>query len=84
LSEQRAKIDYPIVWTYKVIGREESGIREAILASVGERDHELRASNVSSKGRFLSLEVSLRVENEEDRVSLFHRIQAHPMVKMVL
>jgi uncharacterized protein len=84
LSDQRAKIDYPTLWTYKVIGRDEAGILEAIKDAIGQRDHEVKASKVSSKGRFLSYEVTLSVVNEDDRVGLFHRIQAHSEVKMVL
>jgi len=84
LAEQKARIDYPAQWAYKVIGKDEDQIRAAIAEVIGHRHHQVRASNASSGGRFLSLELSLTVESEEDRVGIYHRIQSKDGVKIVL
>lgn len=80
---QKAKIDYPTMWTYKVIGREEKAIREAILEVLGDTAKPV-PSKQSSKGRFISLEVSILVHSDEERTGLYHRLQKHPDVKIVL
>jgi uncharacterized protein len=81
---QKANIDYPTEWIYKIIGQSETHITEAIQTCCGDREHSLKASRQSSAGRFISMELKICVESYEDRESLFHSLFKQNGIKMVL
>ena len=80
----KPNIEYPTDWKYKVIGLENLILRDAIDEVLEEKDYSLRFSNKSKKGKFISLEVSLIVENEKERDSIFFNLKNHSAVKMVI
>ncbi|MHC5018595.1 MAG: HP0495 family protein [Planctomycetota bacterium] len=77
-------IEYPRRWSYKVIGRVEGEMREAIAGVVAGRDHTLEYSRASAKGNFVSLLLELVVENEGDRNAIFAALTEHAAVVMVI
>lgn len=82
--EQRAHIEYPTLWTYKVIGSNEEHIRAAIQEIIPHSNFDIENSKSSSKGRFVSLNLSLTVQSDEERTQWFHQLYAHADIKMVL
>jgi len=59
-------------------------LRAAVADVVGERSHKLPTSNVSSRGRYVSLTLELIVLNETERLRIFDALRSHPAVTMVL
>jgi putative lipoic acid-binding regulatory protein len=83
-DQDRPEIDYPVEWTYKVVGRDEERLRAAIVGAVGGAEHTIRSSNRSSAGKYLSLELVVRVESEERRLAIGNALHVHADVKFVL
>ncbi len=77
-------IDYPCQWIYKVIGHDESQLRQLIAELVGDRDHDLSLSRRSTKGKYTSLRLELTVTDEADRLRLFTALSNHPAVRVVM
>lgn len=84
LREFRDSIRYPTPWSYKVIGRDREQLIAAIAAVLEDHEHSIRDSKVSSRGAYLSLEVSLVVVSEEMRLGLFHAFWRQAAVLRVL
>jgi putative lipoic acid-binding regulatory protein len=83
-SEQKLELEYPCDWTYKLIGYEKEAIQKAIHDVIDEREHTLKASNKSSSGKYISLNLDLLVHNEDDRNFIYEALKAHQNIKMVL
>jgi len=78
------EIDYPTLWSYKLIGPAETGLREAIAVAVGERDHEVSVSRRSSGGKYVSLRLELTVTSHEERRGIANTLHVHAAVRFVL
>lgn len=82
--KQKVELVYPCSWVYKIIGREQDALREAIAEVVQARDCLVSVSNSSSGGKYLCLDVELVVLSAEDREAQYHAFKGHPVVVMVL
>ncbi len=82
--KEKAKIEYPCRWTYKVIGANLEGMRAAIRALAPDGNCIVTLSRSSSEGRYHCLNVDREVESEADRVWLYEALRKHPAVKIVL
>lgn len=83
-ENQRLELDYPCSWKYKVIGRERRVLEEAIHSVILERAHSLEHSNASKTGKYVSLNLDLIVQNEDERTFIYEALKAHQDIKMVL
>jgi hypothetical protein len=83
-ADEHPQIDYPCQWEYRLIGFNEDLLRGAIDEVMGQLGHIVSFSNRSRSGKFVSLSVELRVEDESTRLGLFDQFQNHPDVMMVL
>jgi putative lipoic acid-binding regulatory protein len=82
-GNQKISIDYPCRWNYTVIGSDEAAMRAAITdATAGAGD--VTASRSSAKGKYLSLNISVQVDNESARIHIYEALRKDPSVKMVL
>lgn len=77
-------LEYPRMWTYKVIGADAVALDAAIQNVMVGRDYHLESSNSSSGGKYVSFTVELEVETEQVRNEIFGLLQNHPEVKMVI
>lgn len=84
LCHRRPDISYPCLWEYKVIGEDQGVLTEIIIDACAPAVPEIKLSNISSSGKYYSLNATLTVENEEIRLAIFERIQKHPEVKIVI
>ena len=84
MEQRRPRIDYPLRWTYKVIGSDARDIGEGVADVVEGREYDLSFSNFSPKGRYLSMTLEVEVESEEARNEIFASLGALPAVKIVL
>ncbi len=83
-SEQKLELSYPCSWTYKLIGHEKEAIQKAIQDVILEREHNLVHSNASKTGKYVSMNLDLVIQNEDERNFLFAALKAHRNIKMVL
>jgi len=82
--QRKPDISYPCSWEYKVIGEDQELLKKAIRSACAPAVPEIKLSNISSSGKYYSLNATLQVENEEIRLAIFARIQSDSAVKMVI
>ena len=84
MKQQESGIKYPIKWQYKVIGTNEIEIINAIEDILLNFNYNLKPSKKSNQGKFLSYEISLIVENQEQRDSIFSDLKNHTNIKYII
>lgn len=82
--EGKLEIDYPCRWLYKVIGTDPDAMRIAILEIIDAEEVRVEASNTSSTGRFVSLNVEVTVQSEDERTGYYERLRQSAAIRMVL
>lgn len=80
----KPQIDYPCPWLFKVIGFGPCEMEEAIRETVGAESFKLTASNVSSTGKYHSLNLEMEVASEEHRDSIYRELSGRGAIKVVL
>lgn len=83
-KSDKPRIDYPCRWSYKILGTGEAALRDTVAEVVREKEHTLSLSNTSRTGRYVALNLEMTVADEDERVSIYRALAAHPAVKMVL
>jgi len=83
-SKQKVEIEYPSMWTYKLIGAEKKALQKAIHDVIVERDHKLSHSNKSKTGKYISMNLELVVISDDERNFIFDALKKHQNIKMVL
>ena len=81
---QRPEILYPCIWTYQLIAIDEEKLRAAVLEVIGDAPHALRSGHVSRGGKYRSLALEIRVEDEPERLRIFERLSKHPAIRFVI
>ncbi len=82
--EHQPAIDYPCLWTYKVIGTNPGLLEELIITACAPLAVTISHSQSSSKGRYHSLNARVQVPSEEVRLQIYQLLSLHPEVKIVL
>ena len=80
----RPEIHYPCKWQYKIIGESRVAIEELVATTLKDRPFTLTESNVSRTGRYISMNLELTVDNEEQRLELYRILAAGQHIKVVL
>ena len=84
MLERQSEIEYPCLWNFKIIGREEKHMRRAIAEIVGNSDYTLTFSNQSRHGKYRSLNLDMVVRNESHRLNIFEALRHHRSIQIVL
>ncbi len=84
LSQHKLELDYPCNWTYKVVIRHEQTIKEIIKEVLDQREHNIKPSKTSSKGKFKSFTLDMLVHNDDDRTEIYKMLGDHEHIKMVV
>lgn len=80
----KPNIEYPCQWHYRLIGEDRSAIMEAINTAVDMSFCVVSEGNASSGGRYLSLNLEIRVDNEAERLRLYQLFSNHPAIRVVI
>jgi putative lipoic acid-binding regulatory protein len=80
----KAKIDYPCVWQYKVIGMEREALSAAISEHLGDAPYSLSDSRMSSGGKYISMNLEMTVYSDYHRLRFYQVLGDHPDIKVVL
>ena len=83
-SQKKLELEYPCSWSYKLIGHEKEAIQKAIHEVILEREHNLAHSNNSKTGKYVSMNLDLVIQNEDERNFIYEALKAHQNIKMVL
>lgn len=81
--EGKPEIHYPCLWEFRIIGEDKQSL-ERIVSELVAKPYTLDEKNHSSKGRFVSVHLSVEVESEEERNALYQSLSTHKAIKMVL
>ena len=84
LSDKKLELNYPCSWEYKLVVLEDCNIKKCVKEVVFEREHNLKPSKTSSKGKFKSYSLEMLVHNDDDRTEIFRLFGEHCDIKMVL
>ena len=84
LSNETLQLNYPCTWPYKLVVLEKTNIKIVVKEVLSQREHTIKKSKKSSKGKFVSYTLELIVHNEDDRKTLYEILSAHDKIKMVL
>lgn len=81
---QKLELTYPTGWTYKLIGYEKEAIKKAIHSVIVEREHNLTHSNSSKTGKYISMNLELVIQNNDERIFIYEALKAHQNIVRVL
>lgn len=81
---QKAAIQYPCRWLYKVVTLDHLQDRERIVVILQDCNCEISISNSSRTGKYTCLDVEVEVESEEKRNTIYQALKKLETVKMVL
>lgn len=84
LCHRKPDITYPCQWEYKVIGKDPKRLKEIIIKACAPASPTIVLSNISSGGRYTSLNATLQVDSEEMRLTIFEKLQSNAEIKMVI
>ncbi len=82
-NSERPEIIYPCNWDYKIIGTDVEEMLKVIEEAVGDLTYEISPSNISKKGNYFSLNLSVYVPSEIVRDIIFQKVSASAFVKIV-
>ena len=84
MEEQRLDLEYPCPWDYRIIGEDEARIRIAVAGIIGNVQYLLTLANRSQKARYCSLQLTLEVKDEKERLEIFEALREHEDIRYVL
>lgn len=84
LNEHKLELEYPCNWAYKIVVLESIDIKIVVKEVLSNRDHKIKESKVSAKGKFKSYSLNLLVHNDDDRKTIYELLGKHSSIKMVL
>ncbi|MBL0718877.1 DUF493 family protein [Piscinibacter sp. Jin2] len=81
-------IDYPCAFPIKVMGLDQPGYREAMVALARQFDPGFDEASVEQRpsrgGRYLGLTLTLQATSREQLDAAYRAFSGHPLVKVVL
>lgn len=80
----RPNIEYPCEWEYRIIGPDDDVLRKAASEILKAKQYILSFSNISKKGKYISLALKTTVITEKERNSIYISLRKHPAVKSVI
>lgn len=83
-KKQKLHLEYPCLWTYKVIGADQDEMKGAVHEIIQDRSCKISLSRQSETAKYISLNVELTVESESHRTALYEALKAHRAIKLVL
>jgi putative lipoic acid-binding regulatory protein len=83
-ENKKPQIDYPCKWPYKIIGESVAEMISAVEEVVIDLEYDLTPSNISKKGKYFSLNITVVVPSEVVRDLIFQKLTKHPAIKFVI
>jgi putative lipoic acid-binding regulatory protein len=83
-ENNKPQIEYPCKWPYKIIGDNIEEMISAVEEAVVDLKYDLTPSNISKKGKYFSLNISVVVPSEVVRDLIFQKLSKHPAIKFMI
>lgn len=83
-KQDKAEIEYPCQWVYKVIGEDCTLLKDVIEQACAPLQVTIGHSHTSSKGKYHSLNAELTVPDEQTRLKIYAALKNNAAVKIVL
>jgi putative lipoic acid-binding regulatory protein len=83
-ENKKPQIDYPCKWSYKIIGENVEAMVDAVGEIIIDLEFDITPSNISSKARYFSLNITVFVSSEEERDAIFRKLSGHSAIKFVM
>ncbi len=93
MTEPQPEITYPTKWSYRIVGKSETEMRQTISQILHDYNnqnknptphHTIKTANQSTTGKYLSLNLEITVQNENHRIQIFNALSNHPHIRYVL
>lgn len=81
---QKTELEFPAEWTYTIIGTDSVTMTAAVGSIFKTITYSLKDSKKSSGGKYVSLEIRIRVESKEQKDDWYHALASSKDIKMVL
>ncbi len=83
-SDDRACIQYPCTWHFKIIGRDCQQLEELVTTLFAGERYDVTFSRHSAKKTYCSINLALWVQNASQRDQAFRSLKDDPQVVMVI
>ncbi len=80
----KPQIQYPCLWSYKVIGADPDLVKENIEIVLKHYEVAYHEAKQSRTGKYTSFHLSVQVQDEAERNTIFDKLKNIPTVKVVL
>ena len=81
---EKPTVTYPCKWSFTLIGSDAAAVQESVAACLKSHPYDLKPSNKSRTGKYVSLHLETPVASEDERNRLFACLKAAPSIKMIL
>lgn len=81
---QSLELEFPVEWTYTIIGTDSHAMTAAVVSIFKAGSYSLKDSKKSSGGKYVSLEIRVRVESKEQKDTWYNALASSKDIKMVL
>jgi putative lipoic acid-binding regulatory protein len=82
-ENEKASIDYPCEWVYKVIGSDKESVHNAVAGVIQDSEYQINDSNTSKAGKYISFNVTVMVGDETYRNNIYQEFKEHGDIKFV-
>lgn len=83
-SGEKARIEYPCTWVYKIFGKDQEVLHKSIAMIMPGSEYRLSLSRSSRNSRYCCMNLELTVVNDEDRLGIYEALSAHQEILLVL
>ena len=80
----QSSVTYPCQWSFTLIGSDATAVQDSVEDCLKSHPYDLKPSNKSRTGKYVSLHLETPVASEDERNRLFACLKAAPSIKMIL
>lgn len=84
IQGQKLEIEYPTRWKYTLFSQHEDSIRAVVDQHLSHKETRLSFSKSSSKGKYVSMTLEVRVDSEKERLAFYRALRAEAAIVMIL
>ncbi len=81
---EKQTVHYPCHWSFRIIGRNEKIMKQAITAYMKTAEYLLTASNTSRSGKYVSVNLETVVADEDSRNQIYIDLKQLDCVTLVI
>lgn len=82
--QDKAAIEYPCRWIYKIFGTDQARLRDAVMQLIPGDEYTLSPSHSSTTGKYHCMNLEITVMCEEDREGIYEALREHHTIVLVL